>query len=107
MKYTTHNTHDINGNRSNFKGQITCPFSLLITLFGQPEDGDDSKMDAHWSIEFEDGVIATIYNWKNGINYCGRYATSVEDITKWNIGGFDIAAVDHVKNILISQEIAA
>ena len=105
MKYTTHNTHDINVNRSNFKGQITCPFSLLITLFGQPEAGDDSKMDAHWSIEFEDGVIATIYNWKNGRNWCG--GPEVEHITKWNIGGFNIAAVDHVKNILISQEIAA
>ena len=107
MNYTTHNTHDINVNRSNFKGQITCPFSLLITLFGQPEAGDGETSDAQWSIEFDDGVIATLYNWKNGISYGGRLAPQVEQITKWNIGGFDIAAVDHVKNILISQEIAA
>ena len=107
MNYTTHNTHDVTISHSHLQGHITCPFSLLITLFGQPEAGDGETSDAQWSIEFDDGVIATLYNWKNGISYGGRLAPQVEQITKWNIGGFDIAAVDHVKNILISQEIAA
>ena len=107
MNYVTHNTHDIDINMSCLQGHITCPFSLLITLFGQPEDGDDSKMDAHWSIEFDDGITATIYNWKNGIAYCGSLAPEVEQITKWNIGGFDQSSCDHVRNIILSKEIAA
>ena len=102
MKYTT---HDVDTNGSFLQGQITCPFSLLVTLFGEPDTGDPSKVDAFWSVLFDDGVTATIYNWKNGRNWCG--GPEVEHITKWNIGGFNIAAVDHVKNILISQEIAA
>ena len=29
-----------------------------------------------------------VYNWKNGVNYCGRLGgTPVEFITDWNIGG--------------------
>ncbi len=107
MNYTTHNTHDINISGSHLQGHITCPFSLLVTLFGEPEDGDGYKVDAHWSIEFDDGVIATLYNWKNGINYCGGLAPQVEQITQWNIGGFERAATYHVTNILITKEIAA
>jgi hypothetical protein len=102
MKYTTHNV-DTNG--SFLQGQITCPFSLLVTLFGEPHEGDTQVSDAFWPLKFDDGVTATIYNWKNGRNWCS--GPEVEHITKWNIGGFNIAAVDHVRNILITKEIAA
>jgi hypothetical protein len=105
MKYTTHNTHDVGVSGSCFQGQITCPFSLLVTLFGEPDTGDPSKVDAFWSVLFDDGVTATIYNWKNGRNYCG--GPEVEHITKWNIGGYEKAAVDNIKGIMLSGEIAA
>lgn len=107
MNYVTHNTHDIDTNMSCLQGHITCPFSLLVNLFGEPVLGEMDKIDAMWAVQFDDGITATIYNWKNGIAYCGSLAPEVEQITKWNIGGFDPAAVDHVKNILINREIAA
>ena len=102
MKYTTHNV-DTNG--SFLQGQITCPFSLLVTLFGEPHEGDTQVSDAFWSVLFDDGVTATVYNWKNGRNYCG--GPEVEHITKWNIGGYEKAAVDNIKGIMLSGEIAA
>ena len=102
MKYTTHNV-DTNG--SFLQGQIICPFSLLVTLFGEPHEGDTQVSDAFWSVLFDDGVTATVYNWKNGRNYCG--GPEVEHITKWNIGGYEKAAVDNIKGIMLSGEIAA
>ena len=102
MKYTTHYV-DTNG--SFLQGQITCPFSLLVTLFGEPHEGDTQVSDAFWPLKFDDGVTATIYNWKNGRNYCG--GPEVEHITKWNIGGYEKAAVDNIKGIMLSGEVAA
>ena len=102
MKYTT---HDVDTNGSFLQGQIICPFSLLVTLFGEPHEGDTQVSDAFWSVLFDDGVTATIYNWKNGRNYCG--GPEVEHITKWNIGGYEKAAVDNIKGIMLSGEIAA
>lgn len=105
MKYVTHNTHDVPTTGACMQGQITCPFSLLITLFGEPEQGDNSKVDAFWSVEFDDGVIATIYNWKNGIAYCG--GPDIDQITQWNIGGYEKAAAEHVRGIMLTRERAA
>jgi hypothetical protein len=102
MKYTT---HDVDTNGSFLQGQIICPFSLLVTLFGEPHEGDTQVSDAFWSVLFDDGVTATVYNWKNGRNYCG--GPEVEHITKWNIGGYEKAAVDNIKGIMLSGEIAA
>ena len=28
---------------------------------------DDNKVDVEWNIMFNDGVVATIYNWKNDL----------------------------------------
>ena len=60
------------------------------------EDGDGYKLDAHWSIEWEDGKVATIYNWKNGLNYNDKiirgsdhYGIQLTDIREWHIGGKD------------------
>jgi len=102
MNYTT---HDVDTNGSFLQGQIICPFSLLVTLFGEPHEGDTQVSDAFWSVLFDDGVTATVYNWKNGRNYCG--GPEVEHITKWNIGGYEKAAVDNIKGIMLSGEIAA
>ena len=107
MNYQTHNTADVNASGSCMQGKITCPFSLLVTLFGEPESGDADKVDAFWSIRFDDGVTATIYNWKNGKNYCGSLAPTVDQITKWNVGGYEKAAAEHVRGIMLTREIAA
>jgi hypothetical protein len=66
-------------------------------LFGKPHDFfDDFKCDAEWYVEFDDGTVATIYNWKNGRNYLGDDAPPVEAITSWNIGGNTYKAADKV-----------
>ena len=80
------NSIDIGG--TSYAGIVTANYSLLVERFGQPSDSfDNYKSDAEWQIEFEDGSVATIYNWKDGKNYLGPDGLPIEDITEWHIGG--------------------
>ena len=102
MKYITHNDagSNINTNRTHLQGAIVCTFAELVTAFGNPmKDGfDDYKSDAEWNVQFENGTVATIYNYKNGKNYCCDQGLEVWEITQWNIGGHEMDCVHHVRN---------
>lgn len=89
-------------NFTSLQGYINTNYATLVGCFGEPTcDGDGYKVDAEWIITFADGVVATIYNWKNGKNYCGEEGYEVEDITDWHIGGHGgTRAVERVKEVL-------
>jgi hypothetical protein len=97
MQFKTHNEANIQSCGSCFQGHITATHDELCKLFGNPTDGDGYKVDAHWGLRFEDGTIATIYNWKDGRNYLGEEGKPVEQITDWHIGGMSRAALDKVQ----------
>jgi hypothetical protein len=87
MNFT--NTTQIVG--TSLQGHINATYDQLVAVFGQPEvftlENSDGKIDVEWAIAFDNGTVATIYNWKNGKNYCGADGLNVADITRWNIGG--------------------
>lgn len=85
--YKTHNDKYINCDMTCLQGYIEESYDRLVELFGEPTEGDGYKVDAEWLVEFEDGTVATIYNWKNGRNYCGHEGDPVEVITAWHVGG--------------------
>jgi hypothetical protein len=66
---------------------VCVSYSTLVAKLGEPVEGG-YKTDAEWVIEFEGGSIVTIYNWKDGKNYCGVAGLPVNDITDWHIGGY-------------------
>jgi len=70
-------------------GYVTRTLAEMVEAFGEPhrhvEGGD--KTDAEWVLRFDDGTIATIYNYKDGKNYLGDEGLAVEDIAEWHIGG--------------------
>jgi len=75
-------------NGTSLIGCVNVSYALLVELFGVPHnDGDGHKTDAEWDLEFEDGTVITIYNYKDGKNYCGYSGLAVEDITYWHVGG--------------------
>ena len=96
MKYITHNEQNIGVDMSSLMGCIDTNYHSLLNAFGEPTDGCD-KTDAEWKIKFDDGTIATIYNWKNGHNYCGLSGKPVHRITGWNVGGYSVSALDNVR----------
>lgn len=103
MNYTTHNQAgmaEVMVAGTSLQGCIDCDYDTLVRAFGLPFDGDGYKVDAEWNIVFEDGTRATIYNWKNGRNYCGDEGLYPEEITEWHIGGFDKKAVERVTEVI-------
>lgn len=71
-----------------FQGDFVAAYDKIVSKIGPPHAiFDGYKTDAEWCIEFEDGTVATIYNWKDGKNYRGEDGLDVENITEWHIGG--------------------
>lgn len=97
--FLTHNEKEINVSGTSFVGYVNTTYSKLFEKFGEPFD-DGYKTDAEWEIEFSDGKVATIYNWKKGKNYNGSEGLDIDDITEWHIGGFDNSVVERIQKIL-------
>jgi hypothetical protein len=102
MLHATHNTIDVDINGTHLQGHINCDYQTLVQVFGHPlrSGYDDYKTDAEWHIRFNDSSVATIYNWKNGYNYLGSAGTPVQQIKRWNVGGFDEHAIDRINSAI-------
>tara|TARA_Y100001963_G_scaffold135231_1_gene196642 strand:+ start:350 stop:739 length:390 start_codon:yes stop_codon:yes gene_type:complete len=106
FKFVTHNhVKDIDVMGTSLMGYLKdIDFYRLIEVFGRPHDADGYKSDAGWDIEFDDGEVATIYNWKNGLNYVGaigkHHGMQLTDMTEWNVGGRDDKVVDRLMSML-------
>jgi hypothetical protein len=100
--YKTHNdgvsTSVANG--TSLQGYIDCTYAKLKSKFGKALEGDGYKVDAEWIVKFKDGTVATIYNYKDGKNYCGASGLAKTKITDWHIGGASSRAVALVEAIV-------
>ena len=94
MQFTVDNSL---GSGTSLKGYVTTTLARLIEVFGEPEYyGEGDKVTVHWAIAFEDGTIATIYDWK-------RYEMGTPGLTEvfqYNIGGEVMEAAELVKKAL-------
>lgn len=93
-------------NSSCLQGRVKGSFEDLVKAFGDPVLCEGFKTDAEWIIEFRnvenfnEVVIATIYNYKNGKSYLGESGKDVVDITDWNVGGFQPKAAELVNRFI-------
>lgn len=94
MKYQQTDTSKSNG--SHLQGYVESTFDEIIEIFGSPKHGPDAfyldKVTCEWVLEFEDGTIATIYDWKMCETPYNKYY--------WHIGGFDQKSVDLIQEIV-------
>ena len=84
---------------TSLQGYVRTDYNTLISVFGAPtiynEDPTD-KTTREWWILFENGVTATIYDWK-------RYEMGAPGGTlmmDWNVGGSKREAVDLIRERL-------
>jgi hypothetical protein len=105
MTYKTHNQISIDIDGTSLQGYINSNYGTLVELFGHPTESDGYKVDWEWELRFEDGTVATIYNWKNGPNYCGRDGLQCDQVTEWHIGGHVRNALYYVQEVLKSRAI--
>ena len=101
--FKTHNDAYIEIGGTHLQGYIRADYAALVKAFGKPHDGDGYKVDWEWDILFEDGTVATIYNWKNGPNY-GYEGVGPSAIMEWNVGGHS-NVVPRIARILGTQPI--
>ena len=91
-------TNNANANMTGFKGEFPIAFAELVEIFGQPKYGPNADLDkttCEWALEFEDGTIATIYDYKTNRTPMGEYP--------WHIGGHDAEAVVRVHECIIQH----
>lgn len=72
---------------THLQGVVDADFATLTKIFGPCEDAGFDQVDWQWTLLFDDGEVATIYNWKNGPNYTGNWHIKPEDIKEWHVGG--------------------
>jgi hypothetical protein len=84
----------LKANATCLQGKIKTTFSDLVDKLGEPiyPNSGDGKVKCEWILEFEDGIIATIYCWKVNRVPTGEY--------DWHIGGHSQKAVDCVNDLL-------
>jgi len=105
MEFKTGNDLDTTGTGSSLQGYVTTTRSSLIQTFGMPtfsSDEEYEKVTTEWIIKFEDGTIATIYDWK-------RYeegAPVLNEVYEWHIGGYSETAVSRVQETLSSAPVS-
>lgn len=95
---------------SHGQGTIDATFAELKHCFGNPRGShDDHKCDAEWNIKFGSGnliEIATIYNWKNGMNYCGaEKGLRLCQMTSFSVGGFSKNALRLVESVVHDHQL--
>lgn len=103
MEFITGNVD--NGTGTHLQGYITTTRAALIETFGMPtfmSDDDSEKVTTEWVIKYENGIIATIYDWK-------RYeegAPALNEVYEWHIGGYNELAVSQVQKTLASAPVS-
>ena len=63
-----------------------------MNVFGQPTELEGDKVTREWILQFSDGTVATIYDWK-------QLETPME-YYPWHIGGMSQRAVELVTNCM-------
>jgi hypothetical protein len=86
------------------QGYIDASYAELVAVFGEPNcPGDNYKVSTEWCMRFEDGTVATIYDWKLTNLYDDEMWT-VSQMRgfnrEWNIGGNTLEALHNVQDTL-------
>ena len=83
-------------NMSGLRGYVNTTLAELIEIFGLPDYGpnahDLDKTTCEWGLKFDDGTIATIYDYKTNYTPMGEY--------EWHVGGYDDRAVEIIQSMI-------
>lgn len=79
-------------------GSINATYAELCAVFGPPiKETERPKVHAEWHVQFGDGVVGTIYDWRSG--------GAVESVKLWHVGGKvgTTDARDRIETILLGH----
>jgi len=81
-------TEDVGIGGTSKQGTVKASIKDLRQHFGEPSTGYP-KSTFHWQIRFEDGTVATIYDYYSS----NRYADEDENV-EWSVGGHSKEAIN-------------
>jgi hypothetical protein len=103
-------TKDVNPYDTCLVGTVTTSYEKLVEAFGKPTyvGNHGEKVNIEWDIDFgvadsldrdeyDETVIATVYNWKD---FDGGAEAMSSDSYEWHIGGHSYEAVECVRKAL-------
>lgn len=86
------------------QSEVRARYCDIVRLLGEPNGGHDAyKVDAEWIVCTENGVC-TIYNYKDGKNYCGDEGLEIEDITNWHLGAHTKQVAEIVRKVIMDDQ---
>jgi hypothetical protein len=89
--------HEING--THLQGSITITFKELMDKLDVPHYTDGDKITAEWNFKTVEGVVFTIYDYKEDVTPKGLY--------DWHIGGHGELALTVVQKLFPNHKVGA
>jgi hypothetical protein len=87
------NNNKTSADGTSLKGYLFTTYENLVNLLGQPLGGSaDGKTTCEWILEFDDGSVATIHDWKTG--------NTPKEPYRWSIGGKTAKVIKLVEKAL-------
>ena len=97
------NSTSVNIHMTHLQGSIVATRREIEAVFGAPTvEGEFDKTTTEWRLQFDDGTVATIYDWK-------RYdlgAPAMDERITWNIGGHAAQAYFRVADAMLSSSVS-
>ena len=88
---TFENNPKVSINGTCLQGYIETTYDELVKVFGKPTELGGYKITVEWILQFSDGTVASIYDWKLSETPMGTY--------RWHIGGKSQRVVDLVHQV--------
>lgn len=89
--------NDING--TSLQGSITIKYQDLVNVLGKPHWNDGDKITAEWNFKTVEGVVFTIYDYKE--------ERTPKDLYDWHIGGHGELVLTVVQNLFPNHKVGA
>jgi hypothetical protein len=91
------------------QGYLNMPFSRLVAVLGEPGEGDGYKVAFEWQLRFDDGTVATIYDYKVSSLYDDESAPTPEtmrtnEFSDWHVGGNSKRALELVTELFAERK---
>lgn len=89
MKFQTNDKVTANADYTSLQGSIQASKAELVKTFGPAAISIEPKINDLWTIQFADGTLAVIYDWKAAVR-------PDAESYNWRIGGHHPGAVSRV-----------
>ena len=86
------NSSKVSINGTCLQGYIETTYDELVSVFGEPTTLKGDKVTVEWKIQFSDGTVASIYDWK--------LSETPKEYYPWHIGGCTRNAVNYINKCM-------